>query len=112
VKNVGSGLAHDIHFNFSRPIPAKAWGMDVESAQLVESMTSGPLIDGIPTLGPGEERRIDWGQYWGLIKNLGEELITAEISFKKKEKTMPVVKCILDVKSFQGTVAPKKGHKG
>jgi hypothetical protein len=58
-KNVGRGLAHDISFEFSRPIPAKAFGMSDAEAEVAKPMTYGPLMDGIPALGPGEERKID-----------------------------------------------------
>jgi hypothetical protein len=107
VKNVGPGLAHDISFNFSRPIPEKAWGIDVEKAQTAEILTTGPLIDGIPMLGPGEERKFDWGQYGGLIHNLGGEPVTVECSFKKNNKRMSVVICKLDVRSFEKSLAIK-----
>ena len=104
-KNVGSGLAHDISFEFSRPIPARAFGMTVDESKIAKPMTNGPLVDGIPALGPGEERKIDWGQYGGLIKNLGLEPVTVKCRFKKNGKTMKPVECKIDVKSFEGTVA-------
>lgn len=59
VRNVGRGLAHDISFTFSRPIPSRAWGFSERNAPSAQNMTSGPLIDGIAALGPGEERKID-----------------------------------------------------
>ena len=68
-------------------------------------MNDGPLINGIPALGPGEERKIDWGQYGGLIKNLGINPVIVKCIFKKNGKKMPPVECKLDVKSFEGTVA-------
>ena len=104
-KNVGSGLAHDISFEFSRPIPHRAFGISIDQAKKAEDMKEGPFIDGIPALGPGEERKIDWGQYGGLIKNLGTEPVIVKCIFKKHEKRMPPVECKLDVKSFEGTVA-------
>jgi len=104
-KNIGSGLAHDISFEFSRPIPHRAFGISIDQAKKAEDMTEGPLVDGIPALGPGEERKIDWGQYGGLIKNLGTEPVIVKCIFKKHGKRMPPVECKLDVKSFEGTVA-------
>ena len=71
-------------------------------------MTAGPLIDGIPALGPGEQRRIDWGQYGGLTKTLGGEPITVTCKFKKDGKAMPTMRCKLDVKSFEGTTAAER----
>jgi hypothetical protein len=104
-KNIGVGLAQDISFEFSRPIPARAFGLSVEKAEVAEVMTDGSIIDGIPALGPGEERKIDWGQYGGLIKNLGLEPVIVKCHFKKRGKIMPPVECKLDVKSFAKTVA-------
>ena len=104
VKNIGKGLAHDISFKFSLPIPARAFGISVDDAKEAEEMNYGPLIDGIPALGPGEQRKIDWGQCGGLLKNLGNNPVTVTCWFKKNGKTMPPVECKLDIKSFIGTV--------
>ena len=108
IKNVGAGLAQDVTFEFSRPIPARAWGIAEKDAKTVEPMTSGPLIEGVPGLGPGEQRRIDWGQYGGLMKSLGSEPVTVKCKFKKNGKAMPPMECKLDVKSFEGTVAAER----
>ncbi len=108
IRNVGSGLAQDISFELSRPIPARAWGIAENEAKVAEPMSRGPLIDGVPALGPGDERKIDWGQYGGLMKNLGTEPIVVKCKFKKNGKPMPPIECKLDVKSFEGTVAAEK----
>jgi hypothetical protein len=105
IRNVGSGLAQDITFEFSRPIPAHAWGIAEAEAKIAEKMTRGPLVEGVPALGPSEERRINWGQYGGLMKNLGTEPVIVKCKFKKNGKDMPPMECKLDVKSFEGTVA-------
>ena len=108
IKNIGAGLAQDIAFEFSRPIPARAWGIAEKDAKTVEPMKDGPLIDGVPALGPGEQRRIDWGQYGGLMKNLATEPVIVKCKFKKNGKAMPPMECKLDVKSFEGTVAAER----
>lgn len=105
IKNVGPGLAQDITFELSQPIPTHAWGISKENAKSAEKMTHGPLIDGIPALGPGERRLIDWGQYGGLLKNLGSDTVTVICKFKKNGKNMPPIECKLDIKSFEGTIA-------
>ncbi|HBF98833.1 MAG TPA: hypothetical protein DDW95_09810, partial [Alphaproteobacteria bacterium] len=102
-KNVGAGLARDVRFEFSHPVPARAFGMSPENVEKPGLMEDGPLIDGIPALGPGESREIDWGQYHGLIAAIGEQEITAICRFKKGSKEMPPVECPLDVKSFLHT---------
>jgi hypothetical protein len=104
-KNVGTGLAHDVRFEFSRPIPAKAWGLSADNAKKAEEMIDGPLLNGIPALGPGESRKIDWGQFGGLKAYIGDSKIIATCRFKKNGKEMPPTICPLDVESFSGTVA-------
>ena len=71
-------------------------------------MDSGPLIEGIPALGPGDKRKIDWGQYGGLLKYIGGEPIIATCKFKSNGnngKYLKPVICKLDVKSFERTTA-------
>ncbi len=104
-RNVGTGLAHDIRFEFSRLLPARAFGLTESEANEVQEMKDGPLIDGIPALGPGECRKIDWGQYGGLMAALGNEPIVATCKFKKDGKEMRLTQCPLEVASFVGTVA-------
>jgi len=108
VRNIGSGLAHDIKFEFSRPLPARAFGLTKDRAKEVVVMKDGPLINGIPALGPGECRKIDWGQYGGLSAALGDEPVIATCRFKKNGKEMEPTRCPLEVKSFEGTVAAEK----
>lgn len=104
-KNVGTGLAHDVRFEFSHPIPSRAWGLSNDKSKKAAEMTDGSLINGIPALGPGESRKIDWGQYGGLKASIGDSKIIATCRFKKNGKEMPPVTCPLDVESFSGTVA-------
>jgi hypothetical protein len=107
VKNLGPGVAHDISFKFSRPIPKYAWGVKVENAQTAETMSTGPLVDGISMLGPGEKIIIDWGQYEGLRKNLGAEPVIVTCYVKNDKKIMKVVSCKLDVRPFEKTIPTK-----
>ncbi|MBU1059064.1 MAG: hypothetical protein KJ804_12195 [Proteobacteria bacterium] len=104
-RNVGAGLAYDIRFEFSHSLPEKAFGLTVADAKNAKKMTTGPLINGIPALGPGESRKIDWGQYGGLMAAIGDSDIIATCRFKKNNKEMPPTKCPLDVKSFVGTIS-------
>ncbi|MBU0968740.1 MAG: hypothetical protein KKA54_20460 [Proteobacteria bacterium] len=104
-RNVGSGVAHDIKFEFSRSLPKRAFGLTIENAKEVQKMVDGPLINGIPALGPGECRKLDWGQYGGLMGAIGKEPIVATCKFKKNGKYMQPMQCPLEVASFIGTVA-------
>jgi hypothetical protein len=107
IKNIGSGLARDITFQCSQPLPQFAWGLTITDAKDAEVMSAGPLIDGISGLAPGEERRIDWGQYGGLMKALSSEPVLITTSFKKNTKVMPPVVSAVDVKSYKDTTAAR-----
>lgn len=104
-RNVGSGLAHDIKFEFSIPLPSRAFGLTENNSKNSKLMEDGPLIYGIPALGPGECRKIDWGQYGGLKAAIGDKPIIATCKFKKNRKAMQSMQCPLDIESFSGTVA-------
>lgn len=105
VENIGRGLATDIRFTPSRPIPIQAWGVSIDQATAAESLTEGPLIDGIPSLGPGDSRKITWGQYGGLIKALGNEELSISYEYKDGARKMPIRTAILECRSFTGTDA-------
>jgi hypothetical protein len=105
VENIGRGLATDIQFEPSKPIPARAWGLSVDQTRPVELMTEGPLIDGIPSLGPGDSRKITWGQYGGLMNALGDEKLIIAYKYKNGRRKMPDGTAILECKSFTGTDA-------
>ncbi len=104
VKNIGTAMAYGVQFKFSAPVPHRAFGLDMAKAKTVEPMSRGPLIDGIPTLAPGETRRIDWGQIAGLTKNLGKP-IEAICSFTDGKADMPPTRAVLEVDSYLMTVA-------
>src|SRR5262245_40936128 len=64
IENAGRSLARDVTFVLSRSIPHRAFGVDEASARArpIQQMTRGPLITGVPALGPGERRELVWGQ--------------------------------------------------
>lgn len=112
IENIGRGFAKDIKFSLSRPIPQKAYGID-EKAEVPKNMDHGPLIDGIPAMGPGSKRIITWGQYGGLKKGIGNDIVNVTITYKsdsilqilaRRHKTI----CPIDVKSFEGIDASDK----
>jgi hypothetical protein len=105
IKNVGFAVAKEVSFSLSRPIPARAFGFEGDSAEPAQPMDSGPLINGIPALGPGSERRIDWGQYGGLKRALGDELVFVTCKFVHGTKILPPTHHILEVESYAGTNA-------
>ena len=105
IKNIGNSLARDIQFDLPSNLPEKAFGIVEAQAKDANTMTDGPLINGIPALAPGEERRITWGQYGGLKKALGNNNINVVSRFKFGDKEMSPVTCVLEIRSFEGTEA-------
>ncbi|ADJ29615.1 hypothetical protein [Nitrosococcus watsonii] len=107
-KNIGTGLATEIRFEFNHPVPDRAWGVAESDAKEAVEMKHGPLIEGIPALGPGETRRIDWGQYGGLKVALAGKNLVATLRFRKGKKEMPAIRCPLDIESYAHTVVAEK----
>jgi hypothetical protein len=109
IANIGRDVASDITFEASRPIPSQAFGMSAEEATSTEVMKDGPLIDGIPTLGPSDTLDITWGQYAGLLKAVGREPIDLTFQYKHGRRTFRG-HSRLEVNSFSGTDASEKPH--
>jgi hypothetical protein len=105
IENIGRGIATDISFKSSRPIPAHAWGISIDQAKQAEIMIDGPLIKGIPALGPGDTRKITWGQYGGLMKALEGEPLILTFKYKDDKRRMPSRSVVLECASFANTDA-------
>lgn len=103
VQNSGNGIAYDINFGFSRPLPFKSKQEARNGESLSNAMASGPLIVGIPALGPGERRKIRWGDIGFLSEAIGDEPIIATCKFRKNNKDMTPITCPLEVNSLFGT---------
>lgn len=108
IENIGKGVAKNIRFELSHPIPQKAFGF--ENPPLASTMTAGPLISGIPALGPGARRVITWGQYGGLHAALGDRVVLVTARYKADVKTPwdredIVTESFLEVKSLELTDA-------
>ena len=71
--NKGKDAAHDVKFLCNKKIPSRAFGL--EDAPKPGYMTDGPLVDGIRFFGAGKKIVITWGQYGGLKRGLGEDLV-------------------------------------
>lgn len=103
IRNIGNGLALDIKFRPSREIKL-CFGLD-EDAPDIDPITDGPLIHGIPSLGPGETRTIDWGQPGGLLHELQHDHITILVEYLNSSKKLLHQECKIDIASFLGTAA-------
>lgn len=108
IENIGKGIAREVSFKTTRPIPQEAFGF--EDPPTPKPMQRGPIIHGIAFLHPGERRVITWGQYGGLTKGLGGEPIDVLATYysspalkllRKRHSTRSTI----DIKSFEGTDA-------
>ncbi len=105
LENKGKDIARDVTFNADKKIPARAFGF--EDAPQPGYMADGPLVNGIPTLRPGEQISITWGQHGGLRKGLGDDVLEVTANYysklplglgnRKHEKMSRV-----DLRSFEG----------
>ena len=115
IENVGAGVAYDVRFELEDELPIKAWGLTEEKAKEPEIMNGGPLVSGIPALGPGSKRVINWGQFGGLKKALGTRAVGVNVSFEARHRLFwdsdrMSTSCFLESASFEGTTAaPTKG---
>ena len=111
IENVGRGVAENISFSSSLPIPKEAFGLQpAESEPSPNSMVSGPLVTGIPQLRPRSKRVITWGQFGGLYSALGDRTLDITATcfskpafafWRRKHKTVSRI----DIMSFQATDA-------
>jgi hypothetical protein len=109
IENIGRSLAKNITFACSKPIPQKAFRLG-DDAPTPKTMDHGPIINGIPSLGPHSKRIITWGQYGGLKKGIGDEVIDITVTFRSDRmlglgQRYHKVVCPIDIKSFAGTDA-------
>lgn len=107
IENIGRDIAYDVVFKPSRPIPSRAFGMSADSAKPANTMDKGPLVEGIPVLGPGDCREITWGQFGGLWKALGDEPITINYTYRSGKRLIKG-QSKLEVKSYLGTNSAEK----
>lgn len=104
VENIGRDIACNVKFSPSKPIPAQAWGIGAADAVQSSTMDSGPLVSGIPALGPNDSRTITWGQYGGLSKAIGAEPIFVSYTYSQGKRTFSG-ETRLEVESYRGTDA-------
>ena len=100
IENIGRDVATNIHFEPSRPIPFDTY------SDKSKTMTSGPLVNGIPLLAPGENRDVMWGDYVSLAEVIGDEPITVSFTYYHGKKLIEDCSQI-EVLSFLNTPASK-----
>lgn len=104
IENTGNSAAWDVQFSSSAPIPFRAFG--IENAPQPEVMEGGPLINGIPSLGPGSKRIMTWGQFDGIKKGIGDGYLDITSTYKSKpslalKARKHTTTSRLDIKSFE-----------
>ena len=104
IRNIGHGLAENVTFKASRPLFV-AYGLGEETNAEAKPILRGPFTTGIPALGPGESRIINWGQPGGLLKMLGSSTIAITCKYEFEGLAMPPNVCHVDIESFMGTVS-------
>lgn len=101
IKNIGNGLANNIRFESSVPL-CTSFGIDKPTLRDPRLIDSGPLVTGIPSLGPGECRRLNWGQPYALIQSIGSSIITIKCKCENSSgEQMPPSICSIDIESFK-----------
>ncbi len=109
IKNIGKGPAMDVTFHPSKPLPSKAFSIEVPNEMPAE-MRDGPIVVGVPYLAPGQELILTWGQYGGLKKYLSTSNIEVITKYKRTKSLRPFSASIgsvskLDISQFEGTDA-------
>jgi hypothetical protein len=99
IENIGRDIAHHVTFRPMRALPANAWGLPGSNIEPAEEMRSGPIVNGIPALGPGDTRVITWGQWAGLQQAIGGKPIDIEYSYNTRDRTV-YERSRLEVDSF------------
>lgn len=108
IENIGKGIARDVAFKASRPVPMQAFGF--EDAPAPKEMQYGPIVHGVAFLHPSERRVITWGQYGGLLKGLEGTPIDITATYYsspalKLVRKRHITRSTIDIKSFEGTDA-------
>ena len=98
IKNMGKGVAKDISFSLSSPIP---------SFHDKDLNKSNPLFAGLLEFHPEDERVILLGASGEVLKKLGDDIIFVTIKYSAKRKGLWGYKkyttiCPIDGKSFRG----------
>lgn len=104
IENVGTGNAFEI--KFSKPIPISWFGIEAPSGNGKYIPTSG-----IPSLAPGQRLVFFGGQFAGLLKELEDDGMRLEISYKFNpplwRSKSATDTCVLSIKHLKGMAMAK-----
>lgn len=115
IENIGRGVAKRVRFTTEKTLPEHAWGLDDKEAKSPGLMAAGPIVTGIPALGPGARRRLIWGQYGGLHQAIGGGTIRITAAYEADPVgPLPgrefVTDSLLEIASFEGTIGSPPDH--
>lgn len=111
IENVGATPAFDVRFKFRRETDLEAAN---NPARLMDDvwrpMREGPLVDGIPLLGPGGRRVLTWGSFIGLRETFGDAPIRVSATYESRRRfpwdpTEHTSNSVLEFHSFLATDA-------
>lgn len=105
IANIGKGVAKGVTFASSEPLPA-----GVRPSQ--QFIDSGPLVHGIPALGPGARRVVLWGLADTLMGVLDRRVIRIVATYESDNHgpwtgRQLITESLIEVGSFIGTVLPR-----
>ena len=109
IKNIGKGLATDVRFELSEPIPQNCFTDTFDEDGNIKPIHSGPFVEGIPSLAPGEVREYTFGQIDGIKKVLGNRTIFITCKFKSGSDEMTPTKCPINISSIGPMDVSEKG---
>jgi|TARA_R110001592_G_scaffold44562_3_gene143179 hypothetical protein len=82
IENTGRSAAWNVSFQSTKPVPQEAFG--IENARKPASMNRGPIVNGIPCLGPGSRRVITWGQFDGIRQGIDGDYLDITSTYQSE----------------------------
>lgn len=112
IENVGRGLARDVEFELSEPIPHCVSDPNLQG----KAMDSGPFVNGVPALAPGGKRKILWGNYPDVERIVGDRHLRVTCRFRRASSDFFATKieatdCLLEYASFRDSLALSTVHE-
>ena len=111
IENVGATPAFDVRFEFPREIELEAANNPAKPIDDIwRPMREGPLVDGIPLLGPGGRRVLPWGSFLTLRKPFADAPVRVSTTYESRRRfpwdpTEHTSDSVLEVRSFLATDA-------
>lgn len=111
IENVGATPAFDVRFKFPREIEREAANNPAKTIDDIwRPMRDGPLVDGIPLLGPGGRRVLTWGSFIALRETFVDAPVRMSATYQSRrsfpwDPTEHTSNSVLEIRSFLATDA-------